>query len=179
MTEKKQTINDDPEKENQSLNDITKALIEELKQSSNDVFMALPTEKPDDSTEKQTHNTIINHIKTFNIKPKDIKTYLDRFVINQTNAKKALAISICDHYNYIKDTLTNDSPGHYTKQNILMIGPTGVGKTYLIKRIAGLIGVPFVKSDATKFTETGYQWGDVEDLVRQLYKKANENDIIK
>ena len=56
-----------------------------------------------------------------------------------------------------------------------MIGPTGVGKTYMIKRAAELIGVPFVKSDATKFTETGYQGGDVDDLVRQLYKKADKN----
>ena len=54
-----------------------------------------------------------------------------------------------------------------------MIGPTGVGKTYIVKCIAELIGVPFIKSDATKFTETGYQGGDVEDLVRQLYKKAD------
>ena len=52
---------------------------------------------------------------------------------------------------------------------------TGVGKTYLIKTIAKQIGVPFVKSDATKFTETGYQGGDVEDLIRQLYKKADNN----
>ena len=175
MTEKKHPINEDNEKETTSLHDITKELIEELKQSSNEVFMTLPLSPSDDSSENQDKNAIIDHIKTFNIRPKDIKTYLDRFVINQTNAKKALAISICDHYNYIKETLTNTSPGHYTKQNILMIGPTGVGKTYLIKRIAELIGVPFVKSDATKFTETGYQGGDVEDLVRQLYKKANHH----
>ena len=89
--------------------------------------------------------------------------------------QKALAIAICDHYNFIKEAFDNTSPGHYTKQNIIMIGPTGVGKTYMIKRVAELIGVPFVKSDATKFTETGYQGGDVEDLVRQLYKKADNN----
>ena len=56
-----------------------------------------------------------------------------------------------------------------------MVGPTGVGKTFLIQCIADLIGVPFVKSDATKFTETGYVGGDVEDLVRQLVSKANGN----
>ena len=91
------------------------------------------------------------------------------------DAKKALAIAICDHYNFIKEAFETSEPSHYTKQNIIMIGPTGVGKTYLIKRIAELIGVPFIKSDATKFTETGYQGGDVEDLVRQLYKKADNN----
>jgi endopeptidase Clp ATP-binding regulatory subunit ClpX len=60
----------------------------------------------------------------------------------------------------------------YTKQNVILIGPTGVGKTYLIKHIAELIGVPFVKADATKFSETGYVGGDVEDLVRDLVARA-------
>src|SRR5207302_9354919 len=60
----------------------------------------------------------------------------------------------------------------YAKQNVILIGPTGVGKTYLIKHIADPIGVPFVKSDATKFSETGYVGGDVEDLVRDLVHRA-------
>lgn len=61
----------------------------------------------------------------------------------------------------------------YAKQNILILGPTGVGKTYLMRTIAKLIGVPFVKADATKFSETGYVGGDVEDLVRDLVKAAD------
>ncbi len=61
----------------------------------------------------------------------------------------------------------------YAKQNVVLIGPTGVGKTYLVKHIADLIGVPFVKADATKFSETGYVGGDVEDLVRELVHKAD------
>src|SRR5205814_4271833 len=61
----------------------------------------------------------------------------------------------------------------YTKQNVILVGPTGVGKTYLIKHIADLIKVPFVKADATKFSETGYVGGDVEDLLRELVHKAN------
>ena len=61
----------------------------------------------------------------------------------------------------------------YSKQNILLLGPTGVGKTYLIRNIARLIGVPFVKADATKFSETGYVGSDVEDLVRDLVKAAD------
>src|SRR5207237_8282376 len=61
----------------------------------------------------------------------------------------------------------------YAKQNVILVGPTGVGKTYLIKHIADLIKVPFVKADATKFSETGYVGGDVEDLVRELVHKAN------
>src|SRR5207237_3975081 len=61
----------------------------------------------------------------------------------------------------------------YAKQNVILVGPTGVGKTYLIKHIAELIRVPFVKADATKFSETGYVGGDVEDLVRELVHKAD------
>ena len=61
----------------------------------------------------------------------------------------------------------------YAKQNVILLGPTGVGKTYLVKHIADLIGVPFVKADATKFSETGYVGGDVEDLVRDLVQKAD------
>jgi endopeptidase Clp ATP-binding regulatory subunit ClpX len=64
----------------------------------------------------------------------------------------------------------------YAKQNVILVGPTGVGKTYLIKHIADLIKVPFVKADATKFSETGYVGGDVEDLVRELVQKA-EGDV--
>ena len=59
------------------------------------------------------------------------------------------------------------------KQNVIVVGPTGVGKTYLVKHIAELIGVPFVKADATKFSETGYVGGDVDDLVRDLVQKAD------
>lgn len=63
----------------------------------------------------------------------------------------------------------------FAKQNVIIVGPTGVGKTYLVKHIADLIGVPFVKADATKFSETGYVGADVDDLVRDLVTKANGN----
>ena len=63
------------------------------------------------------------------------------------------------------------------KNNVLMIGPTGVGKTYIIKLIANKIGVPFVKGDATKFSETGYVGGDVEDLVRDLVREAKSKTV--
>ena len=62
---------------------------------------------------------------------------------------------------------------NYAKQNIILIGPTGVGKTFLIRCAADLIGVPFVKADATKFSETGYVGGDVEDMVRDLLRLAD------
>lgn len=111
----------------------------------------------------------------FNLKPKDVKAHLDRFVIKQEDAKKALAIAVCDHYNHVKAAEQGEELPDYVKQNVLLIGPTGVGKTYLIKTIADLIGVPFVKSDATKFSETGYVGGDVEDLVRELLHRADGN----
>jgi ATP-dependent Clp protease ATP-binding subunit ClpX len=109
----------------------------------------------------------------FDYLPRDIKKYLDRFVVKQDAAKKVLATTICDHYNHIKRCSANGTCKEYSKQNIIMLGPTGVGKTYLVRTIADLIGVPFVKADATKFSETGYVGGDVEDLVRELVHKAD------
>ena len=109
----------------------------------------------------------------FDYLPRDIKKYLDRFVVKQDAAKKVLATAICDHYNHIKRCSAKGPCKEYAKQNIIMLGPTGVGKTYLVRTIADLIGVPFVKADATKFSETGYVGGDVEDLVRELVHKAD------
>jgi ATP-dependent Clp protease ATP-binding subunit ClpX len=116
----------------------------------------------------------------FDFLPRDIKAHLDRFVIKQEEAKKVLSIAVCDHYNHAKylRRLENEDEKRaeeteYAKQNVILVGPTGVGKTYLIKHIADLIKVPFVKADATKFSETGYVGGDVEDLVRELVHKAN------
>ena len=111
----------------------------------------------------------------FDYLPRDIKRYLDRFVVKQDDAKKVLATTICDHYNHIKRCSLKGPCKEYLKQNIIMLGPTGVGKTYLVRTIADLIGVPFVKADATKFSETGYVGGDVEDLVRELVHKADGN----
>src|SRR5213082_137328 len=116
----------------------------------------------------------------FNFLPRDIKAHLDRFVINQDEAKKVLSIAVCDHYNHAnylrrleKENPERAEETEYAKQNVILVGPTGVGKTYLIKHIADLIKVPFVKGDATKFSETGYVGGDVEDLVRELVHKAD------
>ncbi len=114
----------------------------------------------------------------FDYTPRDIKRHLDRYVIRQDEAKKVLSIAVCDHYNharYAEKLLAEDANAsiEYAKQNVILVGPTGVGKTYLVKHIAELIGVPFVKADATKFSETGYVGGDVEDLVRELVAKAD------
>lgn len=119
----------------------------------------------------------------FKLTPREIKAHLDRFVIKQDEAKKVLSIAVCDHYNHAKflserAARGETAPVEYAKQNVIVTGPTGVGKTYLVRCIADLVGVPFVKADATKFSETGYVGGDVEDLVRELVQKA-DGDIAR
>ena len=109
----------------------------------------------------------------FDKKPRDVKEYLDRFVIKQDEAKKVLSVALCDHYHHVRLAMEGKEQPNYTKQNIILVGPTGVGKTYLVRSMADLIGVPFVKGDATKFSETGYVGGDVEDLVRELVRRAD------
>ncbi|MXV77052.1 AAA domain-containing protein [Candidatus Poribacteria bacterium] len=133
------------------------------------------------ATSEQTEAEIPEPQKTFDLKfdlkPKDIKEYLDRYVIKQDEAKKALAIAVCDHYNHVRECHENPdaTDTDYSKQNIVMLGPTGVGKTYLIRHIAKLIGVPFVKADATRFSETGYVGANVDDLIRELVAQAEDN----
>ena len=119
--------------------------------------------------------TALELIRQFSFKPREIRDYLDRYVISQTEAKKVLATAVCDHYNHVRRALEDEQVFRrdYAKSNVLMIGPTGVGKTYLMRCIARLIGVPFVKADATKFSETGYVGYDVEDIIRDLVKAAD------
>lgn len=128
---------------------------------------------PQSDEEKES----LKKIQSFALKPKEIRDYLNRYVIQQNEAKKVLSVAICDHYNHVRRCLENPSllDNEYSKQNILLVGPTGVGKTYLMRNIARLVGVPFVKADATKFSETGYVGNDVEELVRDLVKAANGN----
>ena len=109
---------------------------------------------------------------SFKLKPADIARYLHRFVIGQNEAKKVLSVALCDHFQHVRLTLEGRAALFYQKQNVLLLGPTGVGKTHLIRSAAELIGVPFVKADATKFSETGYVGGDVDDLVRDLVRRA-------
>jgi len=102
----------------------------------------------------------------FDLKPEELEAFLNDYIIRQDEAKEILATKICTHFNRIKFTKSIKGRDRYEevghiKNNILMVGPTGVGKTYLIKLIAKKIGVSFVKGDATKFSETGYVGGDV------------------
>jgi len=115
----------------------------------------------------------------FDLKPEELISYLDQYVIKQDSAKAILATKVCTHFNRIKRAIESDDSTATMvgriKNNVLMIGPTGIGKTYIIKLIANKIGVPFVKGDATKFSETGYVGGDVEDLVRDLVREADDD----
>lgn len=116
----------------------------------------------------------------FDILPNELIAYLNEYIIGQDSAKRVLAAKICTHFKRIRMQIekggqTEDFEGRI-KNNIILIGPTGVGKTYMVKLIAKKIGVPFVKGDATKFSETGYVGGDIEDLVRDLAKQC-DNDL--
>ena len=163
--------------------EIQKQLQELLKTSNPNVKVSpfIPpqqTAPPSTSQEEpKEQNEILKQIRAFKRKPKEIRDYLDRFVIRQNEAKKVLSVAICDHYNHVRQCIEDPrvAEKEYSKQNILLLGPTGVGKTYLMRNIAKLIGVPFVKADATKFSETGYVGNDVEDLVRDLYKLSGQN----
>jgi ATP-dependent Clp protease ATP-binding subunit ClpX len=119
-------------------------------------------------------------VVNFDMLPEELESHLDSFVVKQNQAKAVLATKVCTHFNRIKHfkQQANKKKGGRVgmiKNNVLMIGPTGVGKTYIVKLIAQKLGVPFVKGDATKFSETGYVGGDVEDLVRDLVYEANED----
>lgn len=132
------------------------------------------TSDPETSTEAPARSPLAD----FSLSPAQIKAHLDRFVIRQDDAKKVLAVAVCDHYNHARTAARWQQEGkepefEYNKSNVILVGPTGVGKTYLVKHVADLIGVPFVKADATKFSETGYVGGDVDDLVRELFHKAD------
>jgi ATP-dependent Clp protease ATP-binding subunit ClpX len=137
--------------------------------------MVIPQEPPADKEGTPAREKKIN----FSLRPEELEAYLDQYVIKQDEAKAILATKVCTHFNRIKYAESSEDKDQSIlgniKNNILMIGPTGVGKTYMIKLIAQKIGVPFIKGDATKFSETGYVGGDVEDLVRDLVREADDD----
>ena len=102
--------------------------------------------------------------------PREIVKELDRYIIGQDAAKKAIAVALRNRYR--RQQLDADMQKEVTPKNILMIGPTGVGKTELARRLALLVEAPFVKVEATKFTEVGYVGRDVESMVRDLVENA-------
>ena len=105
--------------------------------------------------------------------PRDIRDYLDRYVVGQDAAKIVLAVAIANHYKRINNP---DAKTEIAKGNILMIGPTGTGKTLMARSVARYLDVPFVVADATTLTEAGYVGDDVESLIARLYTAA-DNDV--
>lgn len=108
------------------------------------------------------------------LKPKEIKEFLDDYVIGQDEAKKVLSVAVYNHYKRI--TSKKESDVDLQKSNILMLGPTGSGKTYLAQTLAKLLGVPFAIADATTLTEAGYVGEDVENILLKLIQAA-DNDV--
>ncbi|WP_436430707.1 ATP-dependent protease ATPase subunit HslU [Pediococcus pentosaceus] len=105
-----------------------------------------------------------------NLTPQEIVQELDQFVIGQKSAKRAVAVALRNRYRRLQ--LSGDMQEDITPKNLLMIGPTGVGKTEIARRLAKIVNAPFVKVEATKFTEVGYVGRDVESMVRDLVENA-------
>ncbi|WP_342512613.1 ATP-dependent protease ATPase subunit HslU [Sporosarcina sp. FSL K6-1522] len=104
--------------------------------------------------------------KRLELTPKELTAHLDRYIVGQDNAKRAVAVAIRNRYR--RSLLSDDEKNEIIPKNILMIGPTGVGKTEIARRIAKLVNAPFIKVEATKFTEVGYVGRDVESMIRDL-----------
>lgn len=113
--------------------------------------------------------------------PREIVHELNRHIIGQDDAKRAVAIALRNRWR--RSQLDNEMRNEVTPKNILMIGPTGVGKTEIARRLAKLANAPFVKVEATKFTEVGYVGKDVESIIRDLVetsvKQCREAEMLK
>jgi ATP-dependent Clp protease ATP-binding subunit ClpX len=134
-----------------------------------DECIEICSEIVEEEFDDKVHDTDINLLK-----PTEIKTFLDQYVIGQEDAKKVLAVSVYNHYKRV--LAGRDLDVELQKSNILMVGPTGSGKTFLAQTLAKLINVPFAIADATALTEAGYVGEDVENILLKLIQAA-EFDI--
>ena len=106
-------------------------------------------------------------------KPHEIKAYLDQYIVGQDDAKKVLAVSVYNHYKRLKHNIGEEKNDiEIQKSNILLVGPTGSGKTLLAQTLAKMLDVPFAVADATTLTEAGYVGDDVENILLRLYQNA-------
>ncbi len=105
-------------------------------------------------------------------KPHEIKEYLDQYIVGQDEAKKVLSVAVYNHYKRLKHNKTAKDDVEIQKSNILLVGPTGSGKTLLAQTLAKMLDVPFAVADATTLTEAGYVGDDVENILLRLYQNA-------
>src|SRR6266576_2540697 len=105
-----------------------------------------------------------------NLTPKQIVAELDKYIVGQGDAKRAVAVAVRNRWR--RQQLPEQMKQDVSPKNILMIGPTGVGKTEIARRLANLTGAPFIKVEATKYTEVGYHGRDVESMIRDLLDSA-------
>ena len=126
----------------------------------NDIIKEDLTEKDSEGTEKKLPI------------PAEIKSILDDYVIGQDQAKKILSVAVYNHYKKLKDTVKKDDV-ELGKSNILLLGPTGSGKTLLAQTLARLLDVPFTIADATTLTEAGYVGEDVENIIQKLLQNCD------
>ena len=107
------------------------------------------------------------------LKPKEIKERLDEYIIGQDKAKKTIAVAVYNHYKRIRSLSRENKETEYSKSNVLLLGPTGCGKTLIARTLAGIIDVPFAIADATTLTEAGYVGEDVENIILRLVQNAD------
>ena len=124
---------------------------------------------------KKTDEKKQNYIDS--LSPREIVSELDRYVVGQNKAKRAVAIALRNRWR--RQALTGDMRDEVLPKNILMIGPTGVGKTEISRRLSKLAEAPFVKVEATRFTEVGYVGRDVEQIIRDLLEIAIAMEKVK
>lgn len=132
-----------------------------------DICTDILEEELEDEEVEEAQRTEINVLK-----PREIKTFLDEYVIGQEAAKKALAVAVYNHYKRVTAPKDLDDV-ELQKSNIIMVGPTGSGKTYLAQTLAKIINVPFAIADATTLTEAGYVGEDVENILLKLIQAAD------
>ncbi len=114
-------------------------------------------------------NVRLDHVPT----PEELKTSLDQYVIGQDRAKKALSVAVYNHYKRVYSRSSGEDDIELTKSNILLVGPTGCGKTLLAQTLARVLNVPFAVADATAITEAGYVGEDVENILLKLLQNAD------
>ncbi len=123
--------------------------------------------------EEYEEGTEVEEMEINLLKPVEIKSFLDEYVIGQEEAKKVMAVSVYNHYKRVTAPQDDEDEVELQKSNIIMIGPTGSGKTYLAQTLAKIINVPFAIADATTLTEAGYVGEDVENILLKLIQAAD------